>query len=190
MEIKNINDKETAWSLFREGQLTDDYNRLNYTTEQFKVAWSEWINFYALYDKDDPVCFCGARKFGNSLVRIFDRYYIFPDYRSNNLKHATHSTLMIKRMIHDSFSNNLQPFISIQEYRKRGSLTIAVKKFNKYLDNNKQLKVLDGLYCTVPSQKQKVTSWQNIATTYPFTVSLEHKNEQKNTNVNNTERIF
>lgn len=178
MELKRVSDIDLAWTVFRQGQLTDDENRSNYTRDQFDFAWPLWTNFYYLKSKDDIVCFCGARKFKNNLLRIFDRYYVFPDYRSNTLRHSEHSILLVSQMIDDALSLNMQPFISIQELRKRRSLEMAVYRFNKYLNKDTKLKVLDGLYCTVPELKNKSTSWQNVATVYPYKISLERKYEQ------------
>lgn len=177
MDLKRVDSKDLAWAIFRQGQLSNDENRLNYTKNQFDIAWPLWTNFYYLKDKRDIVCFCGARKFGRDQVRIFDRYYVFPDYRSNSLKHSEHSAVMVREMIDDAIKIKLQPFISIQELRKRRSLELAVNKFNKYLEKDVQLKVLDGLYCTVPKSKDKPSSWQNIATISPYKISLEKKDD-------------
>lgn len=177
MDLRRVDNKDLAWTIFRQGQLSNDENRLNYTKGQFDIAWPLWTNFYYLEDKGDMVCFCGARKFGRDLVRIFDRYYVFPDYRSNSLKHSEHSVVMVKEMIDDAIEIELQPFISIQELRKRRSLELAVDRFNKYLNDDVRLKVLDGIYCTVPKYREKPSSWQNIATISPYKISLEKKDE-------------
>lgn len=169
MDLKIITDYDEAKQIFTMGQLTDDGNRNNYSVEQFEKSWKKWINFYVLYEGDQVVCFCGIRIFPSGYGRIFDRYFIEPYYRNWGLKHKEYSTLMVERLVQDCVDNNLIPFFSIQDRRKRRALVIAVKKFNKYLKNDYKFHTLDGLYNTAGN------SWQNIAVQYPHDINLPRK---------------
>ena len=76
---------------------------------------------------------------------------------------------IVSRLVDDCKEAELIPFFSIEKGRR--TIELAVKKFNKNLLEADHFKVLDGLYSTVPN------SWQNIATTYPYAILLERKED-------------
>ena len=168
MKLKIISDKNKAKYIFMTGLLTEDNNKPNYTETEFNIAWNNWLNFYVLYDdKDNVISFCGIRKFDGGYGRIFDRYFIMPEYRYNSLRHKEYSLDIVTQLVDDCKKAKLIPFFSIEKGRR--TIELAVKKFNKHLLKEDQLKVLPGLYGTTP------TSWQNIATPYPYGTHLKRK---------------
>lgn len=174
MEFKLITNKLYAEYIFTSGNNTDDENKDNYTHAQFNSSWADWLGFYVLYDGTKPVTFCGIRTFGK-YARILDRYFVMPEYRNTSLGHKEWSLLMIQRLVSDSVNAGYQPFFSIQTAKKRRAIEVAVKKFNKCI--NEEFKVLDGLYCTFPEYRDNENTWQNIATISPYSTTLEKKDE-------------
>jgi|TARA_B110000908_G_scaffold69894_1_gene84291 hypothetical protein len=177
VEFKIVRDKELAKLIFIQGHLTNDENKNNYTVDQFEKAWAKWIGFYVLYDDVHVVAFCGIRKFDNHEARIFDRYFVMPDYRKGSLAHAEWSSIMVETLVNDCIENGYKPFFSIQTAKKRRAIDVAVLKFNKYTKDTHEFKVLHGLYCTVPTSRDDPTCWQNIATISPYSISLEKQHE-------------
>lgn len=175
MEFKKIEDKELARLIFIQGQLTEDENRNNYSVDQFNLGWNDWTSFYVLYDNLKVVAFCGVRQFDGGYARIFDRYFVFQKYRNNSLAHQKWSSNMIELLVDECIDKGYQPFFSIQTQKKRRAAEVAVKTFNKYIKH--QFKVLDYVYCTVPTNKEDPNCWQNIATIAPYKISLEKKDE-------------
>jgi len=175
VEFKIIKDKAKAKHIYIQASLTSDENHANYSEEQFEKAWSAWIGFYVLYNKLDPIAFCGIRIFDDQYSRIFDRYFVFPKYRNNSLAHQKWSSNMIELLVDECIDKGYQPFFSIQTQKKRRAAEVAVKTFNKYIKH--QFKVLDYVYCTVPTNKEDPNCWQNIATIAPYKISLEKKDE-------------
>ena len=169
MNLQIISDYRKAKNIFMIARLYEDSNRKNYTEEEFNLAWRNWLNFYVLYDNDNVIGFCGTRKFNGGYGRIFDRYFIIPEYRNNSLAHKEYSLDIVSRLVDDCKEAELIPFFSIEKGRR--TIELAVKKFNKNLLEADHFKVLDGLYSTVPN------SWQNIATTYPYAILLERKED-------------
>jgi hypothetical protein len=175
VHFKLVTDKELAKYTFSQAYLTNDNNRNNYTLDQFEKAWKKWIGFYVLYDDINVVAFCGIRQFDNQEARIFDRYFVTPNYRSISLVHTEWSSIMVKKLVDDCIKNGYQPFFSIQTAKKRNSIQKAVSTFNKHIID--EFRVLDGLYCTVPTSRNDPNCWQNIATISPYSISLEKENE-------------
>lgn len=180
MDLRLIENKDTAEWIFTQGMFTEDENRNNYSPDQFNKAWDNWLSFYVLYDDEEVVAFCGIRVFDEDYARIFDRYFVMPEYRNQGLQHKEWSTLLVKRLVEDTITQGYKPFFSIQTEKKRRAIQTAVKTFNKYI--KEEFKVLDGLYCTVSSSKDNPNSWQNIATISPYKINLEKRNEQDSNN--------
>ena len=175
MELSQITDKKLARLIFTKAFQIKDLNRENYSEKQFEKAWLNYLKFYVCYDDSNIVCFFGIRKFNNKYGRIFDRYFILPEYRSKNLKYENYSSFFIRQLVDDCIKNKLILFFSIQNLKKRKALKIAVKEFNKKLDKDHQFHILDGLYCTVHGEEHKLHSWQNIAIQKPFKIDLKKK---------------
>ena len=167
MDLKIISDYKKAKYIFMTALMYDDNNRSNYTEYEFNIAWNNWLNFYVLYNNDTVIGFCGIRKFKGGYARIFDRYFIMSEYRYDSLRHKEYSLDIVKQLVDDCKKAKLIPFFSIEKGKRTTEL--AVKKFNKRLLKEDHFKVLDGLYSTMPN------SWQNIATTYPYTTYLKRK---------------
>ena len=169
MDLKIISDYRKAKQIFMTALMYYDNNRSNYTEKEFNIAWNKWLNFYVLYDNNDVIGFCGTRKFNDGYARIFDRYFIMPEYRYDSLRHKEYSLDIVKKLVDDCKEANLIPFFSIEKGKRTTEL--AVKKFNKHLSKEDHFKVLDGLYNTMPD------SWQNIATIYPYITLLKRKED-------------
>ena len=165
MEVKQVFSKHDAMLIFCEAFMFDHKNAKNYSPAQFELAWASWLGFFVLYDNDDPVAFCGIRQY-RRYARVFDRYFVYPQYRHQYLSTAEHSMLLVNNLI--NMCNDKIPFFSIEHRSKRPALLKAIARFNSVLPKDKQFHALDGLYETAPN------SWQNVAILKPFTnIDLE-----------------
>jgi len=167
MNLQIISDYKKAKYIFMIARLYEDINRKNYTEEEFNLAWHNWLNFYVLYDEDQVVGFCGTRKFNGGYGRIFDRYFILPEYRNNSLAHKEYSVDIVSRLVDDCKEANLTPFFSIEKGKR--TIELTSKKFNRYLLEEDHFRILDGLYETMPN------SWQHIAIPYPCGTIFKRK---------------
>lgn len=139
-----VHDKETAKYIFLEANLTCDKNKNNYTIDQFERAWNNWTGFYL----QPKICFAGVRRYGSKLRRIFDRYFVYPEARSNNLQHRQYATDILKEMLSDCDGI---PFFSIENHR--ASIIEAVERFNENL-NEQYFEVLEDKYITAGKSHQ------------------------------------
>ena len=60
-------------------------NSNNYSYDNMKKRWDKYLTFTLLTYYKNPLAFAGVYNYGNNLVRICDRYYVFPQYRNINL---------------------------------------------------------------------------------------------------------
>lgn len=165
MDVKQILDKQQAKYIFCQAFMFDDRNAKNYSQDQFELGWKDWLGFFTLQDERSVISFCGIRQYGNH-ARIFDRYFVYPDYRKQGLDIAEHSVLLVKTLI-NSCEDKI-PFFSIEHRSKRLALLRAIDKFNSVLPVDKHFHALNGLYQTAPN------SWQNIAILKPHkSIDLE-----------------
>tara|TARA_B110000238_G_C16109109_1_gene431861 strand:- start:266 stop:769 length:504 start_codon:yes stop_codon:yes gene_type:complete len=154
MEFKQITDYDVARYIFTQGYLTGDRNSKNHSVKQFDKGMKEWLGFFVLYDGDDPVLFTTIRKFGK-YARIFDRYMVFPEYRSNGLGDNQWNQTIINPIL-DHVGDHI-PFFSIERVNRRGSIAKATRSINEVLPQSKQFHVLDGMYETVHNSKQHIS---------------------------------
>ena len=173
-KLLHMTDKDRASKLFRYAYLCEDENYANYTEHEFETAWQKWISFFVIDNDGDPVAFCGIRDYGD-YARIFDRYFVFPPYRNQGLRHAEHSLQLVQHLVDYTIQHNKIPFFSIQGAHKRNALIKAVNKFNGILNKDSQLHVLPDLYNTVGGSDEKETYWQNIAILKPFEINLPRR---------------
>lgn len=170
--------RELAATLFEMAHEHKHENQENYSPEQFEIAWGSWLGLYTLQTKTSVVAFCGIRDYGTH-SRIFDRYFVMPEYRSEGLNHAEYSLQMVQTLIDDSVDMHEKiPFFSIQEARKRNALSLAVKKFNRVLNTDTQLHVLPDLYNTAPESPDSYYNekcWQSVAVLKPYTLDLPRR---------------
>ena len=168
MDVKQILDKQQAKYIFCQAFMFDDRNAKNYSQYEFEQGWKDWIGFFTLQQNNTTVAFCGIRQYGN-YARIFDRYFVYPDYRKQSLDVAEHSMLLVNTLINRC--EDKIPFFSIEHRIKRPALLKAIDRFNSILPQDKHFHALDGLYQTFPN------SWQNIAILKPFnSIDLERIN--------------
>ena len=167
MHLEIISDYRKAKRIFMTAMMYDDINRYNYTEYEFNLAWKSWLNFYVLYNEDDVVVFCGIRKFNGGYGRIFDRYFIMPEYRYDSLRSRWYGLDIVSRLVDDCKEANLTPFFSIEKGRR--STELAAQRFNKHLLEEDHFRILDGLYETMPN------SWQHIAIPYPCGTIFKRK---------------
>tara|TARA_Y100001958_G_C21191961_1_gene519961 strand:+ start:134 stop:655 length:522 start_codon:yes stop_codon:yes gene_type:complete len=169
-DIKAVEDKLSAKSIFTEAHLCNDRNYRNYTPQEFDKYWgNSWIKFFVMFDKDNPVSFSGVRDFGR-YVRIFDRYFVFPEYRhifgkssSEKVNFYIH-TLTDPKIIGDKI-----PFFSIERINRRRSIINATERINEVLPEEKKFHVLDGMYEVVND------SWQHISIQRPHSIDLKRR---------------
>ena len=165
MDVRQILNKQEIKHIFCEAFMFDDRNAKNYSEHQFELGYRQWIGFFTLQDAEKVVAFCGIRQYG-AYARIFDRYFVHPDYRKQGLDISEHSTLLVNILI-NSCEDKI-PFFSIEHRSKRPALLRAIDRFNSALSTDKQFHALDGLYQTAPN------SWQNIAILKPHkSIDLE-----------------
>ena len=168
MEFKRIEDYWEAVSIFTRGAMTDDENAKNYTAQQFERAWPKYtVGFFVFFDGNEPAAFCGVRDYGDKYARIFDRYFIEPDYRKPSLSHrhllrnprargeGIFSPLMLPTLTQAVIEADRIPFFSTQWTSKRRAFTTIVDSFNKELTDMKY-HVLDGEYETAHESYQLI----------------------------------
>ncbi len=149
VECREIKDKEVARYIFLQAHLTEDKNRGNYSPEEFENAWGKWSSFFALYDNEHVVAFSGVRKFGQKYVRIFDRYFVNPDYRHETLNNAEYSLCLVQKQL-ERLENRI-PFFSIES--SKSATLRAAYKFNSVI-GSEYFHVLDGKHPTLGGSLQ------------------------------------
>lgn len=135
-------------------------NSKNYSYENMKKRWDKYLTFTLLTYYNRPLAFAGVYDYGNDLVRICDRYYVFPMYRNINLslRQRPANNWIIPHHHKYAKTNNYECFFSIQTLKKRRAMQKSVKHV-EYLG----FKLLDGLYATCNPKSENC--WQNIAST-------------------------
>lgn len=167
MHLETITDKNLAEYIFTQGRFTGDKNSKNYTLSDFNFNWDKWLKFYVLYDNSSVVGFSGIRNYGK-YARVFDRYFIFPEYRKQGFGDGEYCQIFVKELISNTFGRI--PFFSIEHALKRSVLFNAINSCNEVLPEHLHFHALPGMYETAPN------SWQNIAIQKPhLTIDLNYK---------------
>ena len=135
-------------------------NSENYSLKNMEKRWGKYLTFSLLTYDNNPLAFAGVYDWGNNLVRVCDRYYVFPFYRNNNLSYAKRpaNNYVIPKQHEYAVSRGYECFFSIQTVKKRRAMMKSVEKV-EYLG----FKLLDGLYATCNPKCE--SCWQNIAST-------------------------
>lgn len=169
-KIKAIEDKSIAENVFTQAYLCNDRNYKNYNLEKFNWHWQyNWIKFFVMFDNDNPVSFSGIRDFGK-YARIFDRYFVFPEYRHVFGKSSNEKVnFYIHTLIDPKFIGDKIPFFSIERINRRRSIINATERINKVLSEDKKFHVLDGMYEVVSN------SWQHISIKRPYNINLNRR---------------
>ena len=104
-------------------------NSNNYSYDNMKKRWDKYLTFTLLTYYKNPLAFAGVYNYGNNLVRICDRYYVFPQYRNINLslKQRPANNWIIPYHHKYSKLNNYECFFSIQTLKKRKAMQKSVK---------------------------------------------------------------
>ena len=166
MDLKLITDKEHAQHIFTQGFFTNDRNSKNHTIQQFELAWESWLGFFVMYKNEDPVLFSGIREFGIH-ARIFDRYMVFPEYRTKGFRGNEYIQEIVNPLI-NHIPDHI-PFFSIERVNRRRAITNATRSINEVMSSDKQFHVLEGMYETVPN------SWQHISIQTPHSINLPYR---------------
>ena len=165
MRLVPITDKDLTRHIFTQGYFTSDKNSKNYSINDFNYSWDKWLKFFVLYDGESVVGFSGIRDYGN-YARIFDRYFIFPEYRKPGFGDGEYCQIFVKDLV--SNVSGKVPFFSIDHAPKRSVLFNAIGSCNSVLPSDQQFHALPGLYKTAPN------SWQNVAIQKPhLTIDLK-----------------
>ena len=145
-------------------------NSGNYSVDKMRKRWEKYLTFTLLTYYKKPLAFAGIYDYGNNLVRICDRYYVFPEYRNINLsfRQRPANNWIIPHHHKYAKSNDYECFFSIQTLKKRRSLEKSVKHVEHL-----GFKLLDGLYATCDPKSEDC--WQNIASTTD-NISLPFRN--------------
>ena len=120
-----------------------------------------------MYKNDEPLAFSGmfTHPSYKDFIRICDRTYYFPQYRSNSLQRpkidaASRFFLPMQHQI--AYEENYKPFTSIQESNRRQSLKVTLDHVNKL--NNLNFVLLNGLrFVGLKQPNDDVKLWHTVA---------------------------
>lgn len=160
VKLNAIIDKDYAEYLFTQGFFTEDRNSNNYSIEKFNYVWDKWLSFYSIVDQEETVGFCGVRDYGK-YARIFDRYFIYPEFRKQGVAVGEYCQHIIKPLLNDIETHI--PFFSIEYPNRKNAINKAVNSINSVLDQSQQFHVLNDIYETAEN------SWQYVAIQVPHT---------------------
>tara|TARA_Y100000004_G_scaffold73871_1_gene82968 strand:- start:1166 stop:1777 length:612 start_codon:yes stop_codon:yes gene_type:complete len=129
--------------------------------------YQHYTHFHVVYKNDEPLAFSGMFTHSSykDFIRICDRTYYFPQYRSNSLQRpkidaASRFFLPIQHKI--AYEENYKPFTSIQESNRRQSLKVTLDHVNKL--NNLNFVLLDGLrFVGLKKINDNVKLWHTVA---------------------------
>ena len=120
----------------------DNWLRENYTVENLKI--SDHVFYCIIYDhEENPIGMAGGKEYNNDVLRLFNRWYAFPNNRVSLARTALipqkfmASFNDIFKFIHRNFKYNLY-FVSMQQRNKRAkqqiwwktAVTVATKFSN------------------------------------------------------------
>jgi len=156
-------------------------NSPNYELEKMKKRFPRYLQFNLIEDDYGPVCMGGIYEWSSELVRVADRFYVWPEFRAGKRRKGlfNHSTdeakpavnLMIPYQTNLAMHLGYQCFISVQEARKRLVTRSLARQLSK--TTKVQWHLLDGMYRTAPGS----FGIQNVIST-TRSISLE-KNLEK-----------
>jgi len=134
---------------------------------KLKDRYQHYTHFHAVYKDDKPLAFSGmfTHTAYKDFIRICDRTYYFPEYRSNSLQRpkidaASRFFLPIQHKI--AYKENYKPFTSIQEKNRRQSLKVTLDHVNKL--NGLNFVLLDELrFVGLGDVNDNVKLWHTIA---------------------------
>jgi len=80
-----VND-DLCMDAFLKMEIESQKDRLykNYTFNNLKL--NEMYNFNFVFDNDNPVLASGCQVFNENVIRVFSRYYVFDEYRTDGKK--------------------------------------------------------------------------------------------------------
>ena len=155
----------TGWEelvpLLEKASAEDHHNSVNYSPEKMEKRWENYKEFNILRSEGKVVAFGGVYAYGEELVRVVDRFYIFPEYRTRGLAKLPRPVLRpgIDGLIPyqtEKYSHAYECFISVQEKRKRNFLRKHAEKMKGYT-------LLPDMYWT--SEYREPTCLQSVAAT-------------------------
>ena len=167
MILKDVIDSpSTMYSLF--DYAFNDKTHRNYKNfRNLNDRINHYIHFHVLYKDKEPVAFSGMfiHPVFKNFVRICDRTYYYPEYRSNSLQRPkidAASRFFIPLQYKLAYEHNLKPFLSIQENNRRASLIWLIDHVNKL--NSLDLVILHGLrFVGLKNISSDLKLWHNIA---------------------------
>jgi len=159
-----FNYDNSEWERVRKLCLEEN-NRLtdNYTVDKCKI--SDHKVFFICYKNNEPIIFGGLKEYNNKVARVFNRFYIFPHFRSSKIKNM-HRTVayMIKNILPIIEYHFAYPliFISMQMRSRTYSGNQQWSKIWKsmWFSHDSNWKDFDGLVLT--TSKIHKEGFQNI----------------------------
>ena len=158
----------TGWTelvpLLEMATAEDHSNAPNYHPEKMERRWEKYKEFNILRSEGKPVAFAGVYSYGEGLVRVADRLYIFPEYRTARLAKPPLDKKMpaLGYLIpyHTRrYASRYECFFSVQERRKR----LVFRKHVELLPKELGYTLLPDMYWTTKYRTPE--SLQNIAAT-------------------------
>ena len=179
MHLKRVEDVNQIKRLFLRASEESHRNAKNYKRLD---RIEKFTDFYILMDDYGLAeAFAGSYQFSDTLVRVLDSTYYFPNRRIRGGNYfGTASEYFLPVMTERALSRGMTPFFSIQSDRPhRRSMKRIVENFNK--KNESQYRVLDGYYWTCPSEPKKDNKrcWQTVAICGPDPTLLHYLEHQR-----------
>lgn len=187
MKLENIlNNKKLILELFKFASKDNHKNNKNYLT----IDLENYLAFHFLTDNNNPVGFGGIykNKLWQNNIRVLNRWFMFPEYRLNGLSNGIYkevrspASLVLLEQIPFVLNLGCVPFFSIQDYRRKRSISSPVNLYNKSSNKNKLI-ILPGLYYTGTNNQIELNPnvWQTIATVkgYEDKITLRYLNDKQ-----------
>lgn len=161
MKIRSV-DFKTMIPLFEKAAKDNHRNAENYSPKRMRKRWEHYAEFNLVEEDGVPIAFGGVYEYSGYLVRVVDRFYLFPEYRVRYL--ATKGKkfgnkpgvdLMIPYQT-QKYCEDYECFFSIEQRRRAGSIQGFVDQLRGYT-------LLEGTYYTSSSKTQN--SIQHVAAT-------------------------
>ncbi|WP_438964657.1 hypothetical protein [Winogradskyella sp.] len=163
-----IHEKEEILKIFSSAY-KDNANHVNQNNYKIKESRLDgYIRFDVMYYEDDIVSFSGlwTHDKWNDCARAADRYYIFKKYRCKTIASKPNMFAASQSFIPKQFKTatewGLNPFVSIQNIRKRKAINITRDRLK--INHNLDCVILDGLRYTCINRSGSQNCWQNILT--------------------------
>lgn len=158
-------DSEDQFEPYRFMALNDDTNPNKSDFLPSKLSLDNHIAYGIILDGKDPMFMCGSYKLKSDLIRLKNRFYVFPKYRSKSYRQA----IEYNQIVVDNLIKPLSTpgYTHIMSMANRGERNNHFKAFCKLHDKcwPNHWHLIDGYVQTGNGMRRK--SWQNAITDNP-----------------------